>query len=221
MIIRIEYPNTGKLRARKVTSRSKSISTGKHPSWKMGRMMQHESRHELHAFMLLDANPDVLSFFEQPCIIHYMLDGIMHKHFPDILVEFTSGKELWEVKEWADAVDPVVSRRTEMLTAELPAWGFTYRVVLADDLAKQPRLANINKLLLFGNRPVPIIEREQIRQAFLSEGSIPWCSFMEAESLDARYYASRLILEGMLMVNLEDQLTDHSLIYLSNQKKDA
>ena len=39
-VLELIYPGTGKLRSRKVVSRSRARATGKFPSWKMGRMIQ-------------------------------------------------------------------------------------------------------------------------------------------------------------------------------------
>src|SRR5580692_8771394 len=116
----IVFPESGEARARKVVSRSNARATGKYPSWKMQRSMQWESVNELHAFRLLDCDPGVIRFKEQPCRIEYVgVDGL-HRHFPDILVETRVCKELWEVKPLAQAMRPEVSLRTELLLRELP-----------------------------------------------------------------------------------------------------
>src|SRR5579859_7695488 len=46
-ILAVQPPPDGKIRARKVVSRSRARGTGKFPSWKMGRMIQWESTYEL------------------------------------------------------------------------------------------------------------------------------------------------------------------------------
>ncbi len=50
-------------------------------------MLEWESENELNAFRLLDCNPDVTSFHEQPCKVVYFLDGQAKSHYPDILFE--------------------------------------------------------------------------------------------------------------------------------------
>ena len=219
MKIQIEFPKNGKLRSRKVVSRSNARSTGKYPSWKMGRMIQFESKHEKHAFMLLDADPAVISFHEQPCIVRFEMDGIVHKHYPDILVEFASGRELWEVKESSDANGSFIKRRTEILSQQLPSLGYTYRLVLAEQLSTEPRLRNVRQLLMFGNKPVPLMEREMIRQAFLMAESIPWQAFLGLSF--SRYHASRLFLEGLLEVDLNEPLDGNSIIRMTSIGREA
>jgi len=74
--IKINFPKDGKLRSRKVVSRSRHRVTGKYPSWKMNRMIEWESKNELNAFRLLDASSIILEFNEQPMTIHYILNGV-------------------------------------------------------------------------------------------------------------------------------------------------
>jgi hypothetical protein len=44
----VRFPNNDQLRSRKVVTRYRARSTGKFPSFKMGRMMQRGSSHELN-----------------------------------------------------------------------------------------------------------------------------------------------------------------------------
>jgi len=111
----IVFPESGQLRSRKVVSRSRARPMGKYPSWKMKRMVQWESENELNAFRLLDCNPDVTSFHEQPCEVMYFLDGKARSHYPDILVEKNGRKELWEVKPESEAEKPEVVTRSTLL----------------------------------------------------------------------------------------------------------
>lgn len=61
----------GQVRVRKIVKRSNSYSTGKYPSWKMGRMVQWKSPRLLAAFRLLDATPAVKSYQEESMRIDY------------------------------------------------------------------------------------------------------------------------------------------------------
>ena len=70
-IIAIHTPDPGKVRVRKIVKLSNTYSTGKYPSWKMGRMVQWKSPHLLAALRLLDATPAVKSFQEEVMKIEY------------------------------------------------------------------------------------------------------------------------------------------------------
>jgi hypothetical protein len=202
-ISNIVFPELGQLRSRKVLSRSRARPTGKYPSWKMRRMLHWESENELNAFRLLDCDPDVNSFHEQPCEIQYVLNGQLRSHYPDILVEKNGRKELWEVKPESRAAEPEVIARTNLLDHGLPRWGYTYRVVLARDLSTHPRQANACVLLGFGRRAVIDREEEFIRRALSQHGSLLWseaCCGKYGHS--GRELLCSLVLKGVLTMDL-------------------
>jgi hypothetical protein len=203
-ISNIVFPEPGQLRSRKVVSRSRARPTGKYPSWKMSRMIQWESENELNAFRLLDCDPDVTCFNEQPCEVMYVLDGKVRSHFPDILVEKKGRKELWEVKPESQAQELDVVTRTALLVQGLPLWGYTYRVVLAKDLAMQPRQGNASFLLGLGRRAVTDCEQEFIRRALARHGSLLWSDACSGEyGPMGRAIFCNLVLRGVLTVDLK------------------
>jgi hypothetical protein len=198
-ILEIIYPEAGKLRSRKVVSRSRARATGKFPSWKMGRMIQWESVNELNAYRRLDATPDANAFYEQPLMIRFVLDGEAHIHYPDVLVDWGDRKELWEIKRNSDASNPVFSNRTRLLAAALPQHGLGYRMVVADELSREPQLSNSLILLKHGRETVCDIAREQVRQVLLSTLSITWESATKGDlGRRGRAVLARLALEGYL-----------------------
>ncbi len=203
----IVFPESGKLRSRNVVSRSSARPKGKYPSWKMRRMLQWESENELNAFRLLDCDPDVTRFHEQPCRVMYVLDGQARSHYPDILVEKNGQKELWEVKLESEAAESEVVTRTALLVQGLPLWGYKYRVVLAKDLAMQPRLADACFLLGFGRRDVTDCEQEFIRRALLRHGCLLWSDACRGEyGPRGREILCNLVLRGVLTIDLNSPI---------------
>lgn len=201
-ILAIDFPANG-ARARKVVTRSRARPTGKHPSWKMNRMVQWESPHERNAFRRLDVTPEVITFEEQPAVITYRLKGVVHKHFPDILVRYRYKQEFWEVKTSADASLDEVAARTALMERLLPSLGFTYRMALAEDLAKEPRLSNAIQLLKGGRTPVPLLAWEHLRHAFARSPAISWGDILDgALGNDGMRNVCRLILEGHLSMDM-------------------
>jgi hypothetical protein len=198
-VLELLYPEAGKLRSRKVVSRSRARATGKFPSWKMGRMIQWESVNELNAYRRLDATPDANAFYEQPLMIRFVLDGETHIHYPDVLVDWGRRKELWEIKRNSDATNPVFANRTRLLAAALPQYGFGYRMVVAEELSREPQLSNSITLLKHGREAVCEIAREQVRQILLSTLSITWESATNGDlGRKGRAVLARLALEGYL-----------------------
>lgn len=210
-ITAIEFPAEPGTRARRVVSRSRARSTGKYPSWKMGRMLQWESHNELNAFRLLDANPAVRAFQEQPLTIHFRLNDEVHRHYPDILVDLGSARELWEVKSATEAARPENAARTKLLSDALPNHGFTYRMVLAEDLRREPRLSNVLTLLKYGRQPIGILEREQLRLLLDKTGGLCWGAATSGDlGPRGRFVLARLVLEGVLTCDIEQQLSPSS-----------
>jgi hypothetical protein len=169
----------------------------------MQRCLQWESVNELHAFRLLDCDPNVIRFKEQPCEIEYLGGDGLHRHFPDIMVETRVRKELWEVKPVAQAMQPEVALRTQLLVRELPRFGYTYRLVLAHELAEQPRLNNAGILLRFGRNKVPELQREYVRRIIVREGSLKWGDACSGRLGTAgREVVCRMLLEGALAFDM-------------------
>lgn len=172
-------------------------------------MLHWESTHELNAFRLLDANPAVVRFAEQPLTVRYVLDGAEHDHYPDIQVVTEQGKELWEVKTSEDASSLEVTRRTRLLAEALPAFGFTYRLAIAEDLALQPRLTNLLFVLRHGRMEIPLVERERIRVLLANLPNLTWGAVRRgALGNKGMSYTCRLILEGALLVDMSGDLPD-------------
>ena len=199
----ILFPEPGQMRSRKVVSRSNARSAGKYPSWKMGRMMHWESSNELNAFRLLDCDPNVTSFSEQPCQIVYVMDGVERIHYPDILVTTSGGKLLWEVKPRSNALDPEVLARAAFLSRVLPHWGYEYRTVLAEDLAGQPRLNNVILLLNLGKRTVTDCEWEDVRRTMAEHASLVWSEACAGNcGPKGREILCSLVLRGVLAIDM-------------------
>lgn len=207
-ILEIAFPEHTNIRSRKVVSRSRARPTGKYPSWKMGRMIQWESHNELNAFRLLDANPAVLAYHEQPLTIIFNLDGETHIHYPDVLVQWRSYRELWEIKPIKEASHPDCVARSRFLETSLPEQGFAYRIVHAEELAKEPRLSNALVLLKHGRAPVSELTRERVRLLLLQAQHITWGALLNGDLGSAtRSVLCRLTLEGILSFDIEKPLT--------------
>lgn len=205
-IISVTFGEPNLMPVREVISRSRSCPTGKFPSWKMRRMMHWESIGERNAFRLLDCDPSVTAFVEQPCVVIYFNGVEQKRHVPDIYVESCARKELWEVK--IDASDPDVIARTILLSNGLKRHGFIYRLVLHSDLEMQPRLLNANTLLRYGRRPLEELDRERLRLLLKKRGSLTWVDASSgAYGPLGRDALCRLALEGILRVDMDKLLT--------------
>lgn len=206
----IEKPDS--IRARRVISRSKTRKTFKHGSWKMGRMIHVESPHEYNFAKLIDFDPAVKGFSEQPLIVHYRLAGEPHLHYPDFLVERTDGtKVLVEVKTRKDLQRPEIRLRTELLAKHLPAWGYEYRVVAGEWAAAVVRLDSIEWILRLGRAPVTAAHVELVRNAVSSRGKLLWGDICgEGLGKNTKHIVARMVLQGALHFDVNRPLVESS-----------
>jgi hypothetical protein len=203
-LIRIELPKQGQLRSRKVVTRSRARFTGKYPSWKMQRMVQWESSGELKVFKLLDCDPEVKSFHEQPFTIHYQLGGRWRRHYPDILIERDHSMEVWEVKAGHEALLPEFEERSKLLQTELPKHGFRYRVIASTDFDDPGRLTHAEILLRFGRSQITLFDRELLRRLSAKGGPLVWNAAERGQyGPKGRQAICRLVLEGKLEAQLD------------------
>lgn len=142
-------------------------------------MLQWESPHELNAFRILDADPAVLFFQEQPVELEFVFGGEIRRHYPDLLVRTGAAREFWEIKADHAAVDDETAERTRLLSAALPHHGYSYRLAFGADLAKGSRLANALTLLRYGREDLTPFERERVRMLFRNT-RVTWGMFCAA-----------------------------------------
>jgi len=92
----------GRGRAREINEMSRGI-TGQFESTKLGRAVAYESRMELAFFLRLEAYANVVHYQEQPFAIKYVLNGIEHSYYPDVLFTLDDGRlVLAEIKTRSD-----------------------------------------------------------------------------------------------------------------------
>ena len=167
-------------------------------------MMHWESNNELNAFRLLDCDPNVTSYSEQPCRITYIMDGVERIHYPDILVTTAGTKQLWEVKPRSKALEPEgIARTTLLRPVALPKWGYAYRMMFAEDLTRQPRLGNATLLLSLGKRAVSDCERENVRRTIAEQGALVWSEACAGHyGRNGREILCSLVLRGALTIDM-------------------
>jgi len=210
-VLILTFPGEGKVRSRKIVTRSRARATGKFPSKKMKRMIQWESTNELNAFRLLEVEPTIKSYSEQPMRIDYFLDGECRKHYPDVLVVKSDGKELWEIKSVEELEKEKYKKRTRFLKKHLPMHGYSYRTISNEDLACQPWLSNSLLLLRNNTKQATDVERELIRQTLMHKGCIKW-GLAEDQFLGCykRQILSGLVIKGFLYADLSLPITDET-----------
>lgn len=216
-IVRIEGPKEGVLRIRDVVKRSNTRVTLKYPSVKMGRVMQAESQGEYAAFRLLDTDRTTSRFFEQPKVIYFYLDGVLHMHIPDIEVEARGQhlKHFWEIKPLREASDPFVVARTALLTRALPPYGYSYHLHISEELKKHRFLKSADTLIKFGYQPIDARSRELVRRIIAERGFITWSCAKEQFDRSLRAILCHLVLAGFLDFDRTEALTADTRFFLA------
>lgn len=191
----------------------------------MRRAMQAESDGECIAFRIFDADPSVKGFHEQRKVILFRLDGVTHRHYPDIEVE-RHGEQfvhLCEVKPLANARDPFIVARTRLLRSQLPRFGYAYHLILTEDLKKHPFLASATTLHRYGyHRIDDEVIREQVRRVLKERRVISWTSAQTTlGGLPLRSILCSLTLEGVLDFDRNGPLNAHTHFYMAAASKVA
>lgn len=79
-------------KVRKVVTRSGRGFRGKFPSKKLNRMVEFESLHECNAIKMFEGSAIILSYQEQPVLIHYYdINHIPRKYYPDFSLRLKDG----------------------------------------------------------------------------------------------------------------------------------
>lgn len=182
----------------------------KYPFLRLNRSAFAESVHELNLYRCLDACTVVSNVMEQPFWIHYELDGEQRKHVPDAVVAYDHRQVIFEVKERHKAESPEVVHRTHALTPALARLGYVYRVITEEIINRQPRLDNVEWLLRRGRFPVPIATKTEILRSVASQASP--CTWADLRDRNFEFAAARLVLDGLLVVDLHQALSPDSVV---------
>jgi hypothetical protein len=147
---------------------------GRFPSTKMGRMIAFESLLERDFIYLLDYDPVVDWFEEQPLSIEYQQEEQLLHYTPDFHLLEDDRHVLVECKP-ERFVDTDENRRK---LAVGQAWcekqGWEFRLVTDQQVRSGYRLQNIKLLSQYARQKVDAATRSQI-QAFLQAAQIPVC----------------------------------------------
>ena len=217
--LKIKFAEDGK-RIRKIVRRSNSRMTGKFPSRKNGRMMQWESKYELETFQVLEISPLVAAYSEQPAELKYSgVDGIEHRHYPDILVVLRNGIKMFiEVKPESAITDQALADRTHLIANLLRHKGYQYLLVLPEQVESLAYLENAKYLLLYSKMPMPEKVWEMVRCMLNDEASMELLALITLLGhTDARSWIYSLVISGVVFCDLSEPITDQTLVRWNSQ----
>jgi hypothetical protein len=139
---------------RKIPRYGAQKNIGKFSSVKTGRVAWYESLLERDYMYLLDFDPEVTYWHEQPLKIRFSYSGKTHRYTPDLEVHRDSKKQIVEVK----AQDQVDSGKWDFLfrtaTSICEQEECQYVVVTDEMIRKQPKLESVKTLWKYARTPV-------------------------------------------------------------------
>lgn len=127
---------------RNPVKKTKGSYPGYVPSLKEDRMVATESTIERDFAILVEADPFVKRYSEQPIAVEYVLDGKKHKHTPDFAISRNGQIIFVQVKPEAKASDPENVRKFAAIREACARHGYRFIVLTEMEILRQPRLRN-------------------------------------------------------------------------------
>lgn len=203
------------MRVRKVISRSNPRVTGKFASMKMRSTIYWESQIERDAIALLEINPTVLAYYEQPLTLEYRHNGEIHRYTPDFLVEHTGRNRILEVKPDHKLQSPENRERFVLIAQEFLVHGYEFAVFLESEIRTQPQLANAKLLLRYRCIRVPDLLRERLRNLLVAHKKLSLAWFQANPETGIRLHEiAPLVIAGILAMDTHIPLSGETEIWL-------
>ena len=213
----VDLPKGDNVRMRKLVHRGTQRPVFKVPSLKLDRSIHCESLLEHEAALLLDADPAVAEFTEQPVRLHFQVtaDAEPASHIPDFAVLGDGRLRFIEVKFEKD-VDTSVSERTDQLRDLLSRFDIGYELWTERHVRRGHAAENALRVLRRARYPTvdarELAALERLRSAKrLRLDQLGWD---DTDPLNAACIA-RLILSGHAQIDAEVLVTGQSTVWLS------
>lgn len=147
---------------RKVVHRANRKHVGYFPSRKIGRQVAFESLLERNYFFLLEYDPEVENFCEQPLDITFLHNGKKRHYYPDVAVERNGQIHIVEIKPSSKLNDVKLIPKFLSGINYCNAKDYQYRIITEKHMDKQI-LKNVKMLFGYSGVDVPASIRLRIR----------------------------------------------------------
>lgn len=201
---------------RRITNGGRKV-IGKFPSIKNNSMIWWESQLERDFLYLLEIDPDVISYGEQPLKIEYFADGKIHKYTPDVRVIRSNKKQIVEVKDEKKAKEEEYVKLFRKVAPICRREGYEFIVVTDREIRVQPRLNNIKLIYKYAKTPVTTAHQILLYEMFANRETLAMGEiikeFASKGMRAATVYA--LIFRGILSADLSRPINPGSEVRLS------
>ena len=198
--------------ARKIITRRGRRFRGYFPSRKLGRMVAWESLTERDVILLLEFSPGVLSYQEQPALIHYHDHHDTRAYYPDFEVVFLDGEAIHvEVKTAQDLAKAVIRDKYRTIAADYARRQQGFRIVSDQDLRCGSLLHNLQLLASIQRMAGRTVEFRRLWNDHIASESVP---FADAEARLGRARLLALLAVGVAYCDLRQPLAGDTPVYL-------
>jgi hypothetical protein len=200
---------------RKITNKGFKRVIGKFPSLKMGRLICWESQIERDYIYLLEFDPSVVFYAEQPLRISYYLDDKERHYTPDFLVKRSDKNLIVEVKQEDEAQKEENQCLFRIASAICAHDNYEFVLVTDTMIRVQPRLDNIKLLTRYQRIPIHDPQYQIICYELFSKSSEVCLSeitqFFASRNIGKQVVFS-LLYWGILAVDLMQPITAESVV---------
>ena len=208
---------------RKITNKGVKKNIGKFPSIKMGRNIWYESILESDLIDLLEFDPDVIRYKEQPFRIKYIYEGKRRSYIPDIFAQRKNKLQAIEVKPEEKASTKSNRLRYQVISSILEFYGIEFVVATEKMIRIQPLLENVQLCWGYGRTLVHPLHETYSREYLASRQGV---SINELVTALANYGVTlqvvyALIYRGVLATNLHLPVSPRSVVTFMGRTVDV
>lgn len=205
------------MNARRITNKGSKKIIGKFPSLLMGVIVMWESKLERDFIYLLEFDPDVVSYREQPMRIIYALNGKQRRYTPDFLVLRKEKKQLIEVKPKAKVLKGNNQQRFRIIAEICSARGYEFKLATECEIRVQPRLYNIKLFWKYARTPIYPQHQIYCKEVFDSRQVIRLGELIRAFESEGfgRQVVFAMMYHKLLTIDLMQSINSNSLIGLA------
>jgi hypothetical protein len=195
------------MRKRKVITRSGASVRGYFWSHKSRRLIPWESQLERRALLVMDSNPKIawIREYQQETLVGEGEDSFTT--YPDYIAGYVDGsQEIVEVKSDLALKSIEVKLRLSLVAVHFQRLGMRYRVLAEQEICRQPRLENLERLATFRRPNVAPRLAEDPRVKDLRKLTSSTTVAYVASRFGSVAHAHELIANGVLRANLDEPL---------------
>lgn len=202
--------------ARNITNAGSMKLIGKFPSLKMGRIVWYESLLERDYMYLLEIDPEVISYREQPFRIRYFLAGKNRHYTPDLLIHRKSEEYVVEVKPKKKAMEQKYLILFQTAAHICRQEGYEFHVATDIIIRSQPRLSTVKFLYKYARTPISPQHQIYCHELFVEAQELPLSEIIKffATKAIGPQVVYALIFHGVLSINLMEPLSPMSIVRL-------